>query len=465
MTGPLMSAVFALLVLMPAEPLAEPALELERAVALAEAVAADLVVAKEDVVRVDAEYMTALSSVLPRVDLTLSAGESFSGSPIIESRGRQLADSAIESVLPQVKVGPFRDIAVGNSSNPEFALGLQITQLVYDGGRWWTQLARVDDVAAARRAVVERVRKELRLKVAQAYYAYEAAARAADQVEAQVLSDERQLERVRGLQEAGRAKSADVAAAVRNLAQDRSERARKRLGLRQAGHTLNVLIGRPAYTPVLLAVPAELYTRTLTTTVAPMEALVEHALRHRPELVALEAERAAAEKTVTIAEADYYPSVSVGASYRKQSRRPDRVFGDPSENYSAGLDLTVRWNVFEGRGTDARVAEAQIALRKLDAQRAELLRSIEGEIADRTAALAAQLELVTLSAEAAQAAEEAVRLARGLYDEGRGTLLEVRDAELQVLAAKLAGITARLDLELSREALARALGTTPRELP
>ena len=84
MTGPLMSAVLALLVLMPTEPLAEPALELERAVALAEAVAADLVVAKEDVVRVDAEYMTALSSVLPRVDLTLSAGESFSGSPIIE---------------------------------------------------------------------------------------------------------------------------------------------------------------------------------------------------------------------------------------------------------------------------------------------------------------------------------------------------------------------------------------------
>jgi hypothetical protein len=55
MTGPLMSAVLALLVLMPTEPLAEPALELERAVALAEAVAADLVVAKEDVVRVDAQ--------------------------------------------------------------------------------------------------------------------------------------------------------------------------------------------------------------------------------------------------------------------------------------------------------------------------------------------------------------------------------------------------------------------------
>lgn len=463
-----MTALVALLALLPAAaPTAEapaPPLTLERAVELATQIAADVVTAREDVVLVDAEYLAARAAILPRLDLQLTAGEVFSGRPIIESRGRQFDDEAVEAILPQVEVGPFRDIRVGNSSQPNFTLGLQITQLVYDGGRWWNQLARVDDVAASRKSTVARLQNDLRLRVAQAYYQHEAALRAADAIEAQVLSDERQLERARGLLEAGRAKAADVAAATRNLAQDRSEKARKRLALRQSAHTLNVLIGRPAPSPVVLAVPVDLYTRAIGVSVPALDDLVELALRHRPDLLSIEAERSAADKAVNIAEADYYPNVSLAASYRRQSRRFDRVYDDPSQNYQAGVDLVVKWNLFEGLGTDARVQQAESAARKLDARRAELLRTIEGEVADRSAALASQVELVDLSDQAARAAQEAVRLAQGLYDEGRGTLLEVRDAELQVLQARLSGITARLDLEIAREALARVVGTTPAAL-
>lgn len=440
---------------------APPPLTLEQAVELAEAAAADVVTAKEDVVLVDAEYMAARAAILPRVDLQLTAGEAFSGTSIVESRGRTPQDGAIEALIPRINVGPFRDFEVSASSNPQFTLGLQVTQLIYDGGRWWTQLARVDDVEASRRATVDRLRADVRLKVAQAFYGHEAARQAADVVEAQILSDERQLARARGLVEAGRAKSADVAAAARNLAQDRSERARKRLVLKQSAHDLNVLLGRPAELELAVALPADLYTRSATVAPVALEALLTEALRSRPEVAALDAERAAALKAVTVAEADYYPNVSLAASYRKQSRRPDRVFGDPTENYQAGLDLTVRWNVFEGLGTDARVRQAESAVRKLDARRAELLRSIEAEVADRAAAVVAQAELVALSADTVAAAEEALRLARGLFDEGRGTLLEVRDAELQVLQAKISGIAARLDLEIAREALGRALGAAP----
>ena len=54
--------------------------------------------------------------------------------------------------------------------------------------------------------------------------------------------------------------------------------------------------------------------------------------------------------------------------------------------------------------------------------------------------------------------EEAVRLARGLYAEGRGTLLEVRDAELRLTQLTLSLIEARFDLEIAREELRRAVG-------
>lgn len=438
---------------------AAPPLSLERAVELADAVAADVVTAREDVVLVDAEYLAARAVILPRVDLTATAGGLFLGA-------RQEEDPAFVQFCNDAEALANRELCEpqGASSNPYFTLGLQLTQLVYDGGRWWNQLARVEDVAASRKATVERLRRDLRLRVAQAFYGHEAALQAATAVEAQVMSDERQLTRARDLVEAGRAKAADVAAAARNLAQDRSERARKRLSVRQSAHALNVLIGRPSYAPISLAVPADLYTTTATVVVPPLDALIDQALRHRPDLLGLEAEQRAAERAIDIAAADYLPNVSLSASYRKQSRVFERVYGDPTDSYQAGLDVVVKWNLFEGLGTDARVAQAESAARKLVARRAELLRTVEGEVADKAAALGAQVELVSLSEQAIAAADEAVRLAQGLYDEGRGTLLEVRDAELQVLQARLSGITARLDREIAREALARALGTTPSAL-
>lgn len=448
---------------------AEAPIDLETAVVMAQQVAADVVIAKEDVVLVDAEYMAALSGILPRADLTLTAGEVFSGPGTIESRDRGFRTAELIDVDDFVgSIGPFRDFRVGSASNPQFGLQLQISQLIFDGGRWWTQLARVDDVEKARRATVERILAGLRVSVAQAFYGHEAARQGREVIAAQVSSDQAQIDRARALLDAGRAKAADVAAAARNMALDRSELARKQLQVRQAARRLNFLIGRDAGARVTLIVPARIESRTGTVSLphmASIERLRESAHGARPELVAIEAERSAAEKSVTIAEADYYPTVSLGASYRRQSRRFDRVYGDPSENYSAGVDLTVRWNLFEGRATQARVGQAEVNLRKLEAQRAELLRTVDGEVEDAVDTLQLQVDLVKLAHDATGAAEEALKLARGLFDEGRGTLLEVRDAELQILQARLSGITARLDAEIARESLARVLGTVPSALP
>ena len=58
-------------------------------------------------------------------------------------------------------------------------------------------------------------------------------------------------------------------------------------------------------------------------------------------------------------------------------------------------------------------------------------------------------------------AQEAVRLARGLFTAGRGTSLELRDAELRLTQARLTVISARLDVEVARAALAYVVGVDP----
>jgi len=109
----------------PIEP--ETPIDLETAIERARAVAADVVIAKEDVVLVDADYMAALSVILPRVDLAASAGEIFGGEGTLESRERGFRTTAIPGEPIDVdnivgSIGPFRDFRVGAYSNPSFGL-------------------------------------------------------------------------------------------------------------------------------------------------------------------------------------------------------------------------------------------------------------------------------------------------------------------------------------------------------
>ncbi len=415
----------------------------------------DVIRAKEDLVLVDVERMRAWSAIMPRVDLQASAGGQWAVKPVIEQRG----------TLPGVEREEFFDLQFPSYSNTSFGMGLNASQLLFDGGRWWTQIARVEDVAAARKAALSILTNDLRAQVAQRFYGYVVAEEAARQVSEQVIMDEAQLARAKALLEVGRGRSADVAAAARNLADDRTNLARQKFSQRQAARALNVLIGREPGTPVLLALePSATTTVAEVPSVPTVERLLAEAEKNRPELVALAAEVAQGQKAVTVAQADYYPAISLGANYQRQSRKPSRTFGDPTENFFAGLSLVMRWNLFEGRATSARVQEAEVNLRKSESRKAELLRTVHSDVRDRLDNLQLQREVHGLAILASQAAEEAVRLARGLYEQGRGTLLELRDAELRMTQSRISVRTARLQLEIARHELYRAVGVDPFDL-
>jgi outer membrane protein TolC len=64
----------------------------------------------------------------------------------------------------------------------------------------------------------------------------------------------------------------------------------------------------------------------------------------------------------------------------------------------------------------------------------------------------------TIALDDMRSANVAAHLARGLYEQGRGTLLELRDAEQRFTGAKVNAIAARLDLEIALEQLRRAVG-------
>lgn len=439
---------------------AETALSLEEATAIALEHASEMVLAREDVVLVDAEYMQALSAILPRLDLNLGAGEFFAGSRIVESRNPRPV--ILPTEFPQVVFGPFRDAKTNNYSNPDFSLTVTGRQLIFDGGRWWTVIDRVADVRVERNAALEAVRNEVRAAVARTFYGLEKARRAIITLRAQIGYDRAQVDRARGLFEAGRGRRADAATAERNLIADEVTMQDFLLAESQARRAFNLQLGRAPQTPTALRLPrgVESISDELPSRYVPeRDRLFAIARDHRPELERNRAQVRARKKDVEIAAAEYWPVVNLETRYQRNSRRPDRVFGNPFENYIATVELALTWNVFQGFATRAAVETALVAMRKQVEELERLEREVTSEVENAHQELIRQRAVYSLARRQIAAAEVAVTLARGLFTAGRGTALELRDAELGLTQARLTAINARLDLEIAFAELVRTVGS------
>lgn len=432
-------------------------LTLETAVAEALQNTRGILHAKADLLLADVEKMRALSFILPRFDLSIGARENLRGPTVLEQRGgpNSLEDLVRFQETGVLKPGPFQDTNVAASSDPTFTLQLTGRQLIYDGGRWWMVIGRANDLEREKRAALTQIENDTRMQVAQLFWDLEKANRGVLTVQAQVENSLRQVARARAMVELGAGKLNDLAQAERNVAEDRIALSRQAQARRTLSRQLSRAMGRPNDGALEIFAPEDPIDGA---TVPPKDELVKSALEVRPELLRTRALLDSLQKSVGIAEADYFPVVGLGAAYARQSRRPDRAYGDPTENYVGLVQLSIEWNLFNGRATTANVQQAELELVKLQATYDEMKLDAVADVEQRLEEMAGSLQVYALAQESLKHAEEAVRLARGLYTEGRSTMLEVRDAEVRLTVQKLSEIQARIDVQIAREQVRRAAG-------
>ena len=439
----------------PGPEVVEP-MTLEDATAFALAHANQMIQSKEDVLLVDADYATALSAILPRVDLRMSAGGFYQRNRILETRNQPQPPD--EPPIPVF--GDFRDIPTNSFLNGQLAASLAVRQLVFDGGRWWTVLGQVEDNRDSAKEAFREVTNLVRALVARTFFGVERARQEKLTLAAQVEVDRAQLKRAQGLLQAGGGAPADVATAKRNLASDKIALLAADTTEGQAERAFNLQIGRSPGLPVVLAMPASVTSSASTARFVPgIERLRDIAKDRRPDLVSRRAALNAARKDVTIARADYWPTITLEGSYNRSSRRIERIFGNPLENYTLNADVVLTWNLFEGFATNANVDRAKTQLRQQEASYWDAERTVLSQVEDSFQRYRNQERADGFAREQVAAATEAVRLARGLYEVGRGTSLELRDAELGLTRARIARTNARLAAEIAYADLVQAVGT------
>jgi multidrug efflux system outer membrane protein len=179
-------------------------------------------------------------------------------------------------------------------------------------------------------------------------------------------------------------------------------------------------------------------------------------LERRPDLRQAEQQLIAANARIGVARANYFPSISLTGYLGSESTALATLFSGPARIYqfAAGITQPI-WNAGRvGAQVDAATAQQKEALANYE-------KSVQSAFADvRTAlaALAAARETADTQARRAQTLSQALKLARMRYTNGISSLLDVLDAERNLLAAELSRIDALAAQRSAVADLVKALG-------
>jgi outer membrane protein TolC len=370
----------------------------------------------------------------------------------------QTGFTATSTQVPTLLNGSAQNNDVPPALRGNYQLGLSVAQLLYDGGRWWTQISQAGAQQDAARGQLDEQRLVSQFEAERRFFELLRAQQALQVLERTVERSATQLDRARALFEAGRGQKRDALDAEVNLGNDQIGVLRQRQQLVSAQLDLSTWLALPAQALEAVA-PGSLEGLPLPGPLLP-DAL-EQAKRSRPLLKALGDQRRVSELALSLARAPYLPRVTATAAYNRQAIGADPFFTEPGKQHAFVAGLKLDWDVFNGFATDAAVEKAQSELRAAELSQAQAERELAAEIRRTTTALDTQLEIAVLAGNNRALAEASLKLAEERFGAGAGSTLEVRDAQLKLTQTQLTQVQVRIEVEIARAALNRTIGATP----
>ncbi len=223
----------------------------------------------------------------------------------------------------------------------------------------------------------------------------------------------------------------DVVSAQSQIANDMTLLPPLRQDLARARHALSVLLGR---TPASDLIP-EVNLADITLPLELPVSLPSELAHHRPDILAAEARLHAATSAVGVAESNLYPKIQLTATATQQSLTADGLFNRASNAWSVISGLTAP--VFDGGTLRAEKRAAVDAMHASAADYEETVLEAFAQVADLLQALDHDAEQLDAQAQAQEAAQSSLELARLSYQEGNVGVLQVLDAERMYQQARL----------------------------
>ena len=386
------------------------------------------------------------STALKNHPLVLQSDADVAASVARKGQARSAWYPSVNLSVGYARVRAFSATTNQNITTPnEFARG-DLNWMLYDFGRTGASVDRADANVAISRENAATTREDVAFVATVAFYNVLRAEKTLEFQRENLRQQESLYRQASAFFEAGVRAKIDVVRAEANLYDARAQLSQAENGLRVARITLLQRIGvdGPAGFRLSGALPELSLPGTLQDWVAEAE-------RNRPELRALVEKERAATESLRLARAGYLPFLVGTAGYGYGAEEPPL-----QPNY--GLSVTLNYPLFSGFQTREQAKEALATISSAQYEFIDTKRRVRLEV--EVSAYGVQEAQERLSARRKQrdASEENLRLATARYEVGAGDIIEMTDAQAQMVRSETDAINTAFDFAVSHASLLRAMG-------
>lgn len=248
----------------------------------------------------------------------------------------------------------------------------------------------------------------------------------------------------------GVAARADVAQAETQLKSTQAQALDAGVQRAQLEHAIAVLLGKP---PADFSIAAE----AVATTFPPIPpGLPSELLERRPDIAAAERRAAAANAQVGVAEAAFFPSLTLSATGGFQSSVLSQLFSLPSRYWSLGPALAQ--TIFDAGLRRAQTAQAMATYDENVASYRQTVLAGFQEVEDNLAALRILEQEALVQDEAVKSARESLTITLNQYRAGTANYLAVVVAQATALSNERAALAILARRQTASVTLIKALG-------
>ncbi|KWR87397.1 efflux transporter outer membrane subunit [Cupriavidus sp. IDO] len=260
----------------------------------------------------------------------------------------------------------------------------------------------------------------------------------------------RSLQLVQNQYKAGTAQRSDVLQSETQLKSAQAQQIDIQITRSQLEHAIAILIGKP---PAEVALGETEFTNTLPR--VPV-AVPSQLLERRPDIGAAERRMAAANAQIGVAQAAYYPTLSLSASGGLTASTLARWISLPDRIWSIGGSLA--GTLFDGGLRSAVKAQAVAAYDETVASYRQTVLTAFQEVEDNLASQRLLEQEATVQNDALRSARDALALVNNRYRAGTASLLDVLVAQTTAYTAERTALTITGRQYTASVVLVKALG-------
>ena len=379
--------------------------------------------------------------------------------PLVLQSDANVAAAAARKGQAQSAWYPWVDLSTGysrvrtysattnrNTTVPNEFLQGNLNWMLYDFGRTGASVDRADALAAVSRENAVTTREDVAFVATVAFYNVLRAEKTLEFQKENLRQQESLYRQASAFYEAGVRAKIDVVRAEANVYDARAQLSQAENGLRVARVTLLQRIGvdGPAGFRLSGALPEFSLPGTL-------EEWVAEAQRNRPELRALVEKERAATESLRLAKAGYLPFLAGSAGYGFAAEEAPL-----QENYA--LAVSLNYPLFSGFQTREQTREALATISSTQYEFIETKRQVRLQVEVSAYSFQEAQERLSARKKQRDAAEENLRLATARYEVGAGDIIEMTDAQAQMVRSQTDTINTAFDFAVSHASLLRAMG-------